>query len=80
MPKMHLDVLASRLGKGAVDINSLSGQLTAWSLKVQGLLANSKTSVPIPGIGFEGDPVSPHLIINWLLFTVITAKAKKKSN
>ncbi|MEZ9057779.1 esterase FrsA [Vibrio pelagius] len=59
MPKMHLDVLASRLGKGVVDINSLSGQLMAWSLKVQGLLANSKTQVPILALALEGDPVSP---------------------
>ncbi|EJL6568608.1 esterase FrsA, partial [Vibrio navarrensis] len=36
MPKMYLDVLASRLGKNVVDIYSLSGQMAAWSLKVQG--------------------------------------------
>ncbi len=60
MPKMYLDVLASRLGKSVVDINSLSGQLMAWSLKVQGLLANSKTRVPILALSLEGDPISPH--------------------
>ena len=33
MPKMYLDVLASRLGKNAVDVNSLACQLMAWSLR-----------------------------------------------
>ena len=59
MPKMYLDVLASRLGKSAVDINSLAGQLMAWSLKVQGILSNRKTRVPILAMSLENDPVSP---------------------
>ncbi|RTZ16093.1 esterase FrsA [Vibrio aquaticus] len=59
MPKMYLDVLASRLGKSAVDIHSLAGQLMAWSLKVQGILANRKTRVPILAMSLENDPVSP---------------------
>ncbi|WP_159655198.1 esterase FrsA [Vibrio atypicus] len=59
MPKMYLDVLASRLGKSAVDIHSLSSQLMAWSLKVQGILTSRKTKVPILAMSLEGDPVSP---------------------
>lgn len=59
MSKMYLDVLASRLGKGSVDIDSLSGQLQAWSLKKQGFLSSRSTKVPILALGLEGDPVSP---------------------
>ncbi|NLS14125.1 esterase FrsA [Vibrio sp. SM6] len=58
MPKMYLDVLASRLGKNGVDIGSLAGQMLAWSLKLQGFLANRKTPVPILALSIEGDPVS----------------------
>ncbi|MBM7038118.1 esterase FrsA [Vibrio ulleungensis] len=60
MSKMYLDVLASRLGKGAVDIGSLSSQMMAWSLKVQGILSSRRTTVPILAMSMEGDPVSPH--------------------
>ena len=60
MPKMYLDLLASRLGKNAVDINSMAGQMMAWSLKVQGFLTSRKTKVPILALSLEGDPVSPH--------------------
>ncbi|ELB2751757.1 esterase FrsA, partial [Vibrio alginolyticus] len=60
MPKMYLDLLASRLGKNAVDINSMAGQMMAWSLKVQGFLSSRKTKVPILSLSLEGDPVSPH--------------------
>ncbi len=60
MPKMYLDVLASRLDKGVVDIDSLSGQLLAWSLKTQGFLSSRRTKVPILALGLEGDPVCPH--------------------
>lgn len=60
MPKMYLDLLASRLGKNAVDINSMAGQMMAWSLKVQGFLSSRKTKVPILALSLEGDPVSPH--------------------
>ncbi|PMH41129.1 hypothetical protein BCU68_05455 [Vibrio sp. 10N.286.49.B3] len=58
MPKMHLDVLASRLGKNAVDVQSLSRQMMAWSLKVQGILASRRTKVSMLAIGLEGDPIS----------------------
>ncbi|MFC5078345.1 Esterase FrsA [Vibrio thalassae] len=60
MPKMYLDMLGSRLGKDAIDINSLSGQLMAWSLKVQGFLSARRTKVPILALSLEGDMVSPH--------------------
>ena len=59
MPKMYLDLLASRLGKSPVDIRSLAGQMMAWSLKVQGFLSSRKTKVPILALSLEGDPVSP---------------------
>ncbi|MGR6840308.1 esterase FrsA [Aliivibrio wodanis] len=60
MPKMYLDVLASRLAKQVVDINSLTSQMQAWSLKNQGFLSGGrKTSVSILSIGLKGDPVSP---------------------
>ncbi len=60
MSKMYLDVLASRLGKGVVDVNSLASQMMAWSLKVQGILSSRRTTVPILALSMEGDPVSPH--------------------
>ncbi len=60
MPKMYLDVLASRLGKTAVDVHSLAGQMMAWSLKVQGFLTSKRTKVPVLALSLEGDPVSPH--------------------
>ncbi|MFA0084496.1 hypothetical protein BCU70_13860 [Vibrio sp. 10N.286.49.C2] len=59
MPKMYLDMLASRLGKDVVDINSLAGQLMAWSLKVQGFLTSRRTRVPILALSLEGDMISP---------------------
>lgn len=60
MSKMYLDVLASRLGKSPLDIQSLSGQMMAWSLKTQGFLASRRTSVPILALSLDGDPVSPY--------------------
>lgn len=59
MPKMYLDVLASRLDKSAVDIHSMAAQMTAWSLKTQGILSGRKTKVPILALSLDGDPVSP---------------------
>ncbi|CAH0526704.1 esterase FrsA [Vibrio hippocampi] len=59
MPKMYLDMLGSRLGKDVVDIGSLSGQLMAWSLKIQGFLSSRRTRVPILALSLEGDLVSP---------------------
>ncbi|WP_375752935.1 esterase FrsA [Vibrio sp. HN007] len=80
MSKMYLDVLASRLGKTAVDINSLAGQMAAWSLKVQGFLASRKTKVPILAISLEGDPVSPHSDNKLAALFSIGGKAKQISS
>ncbi|WP_133153808.1 alpha/beta hydrolase, partial [Vibrio sp. 10N.261.55.A7] len=60
MSKMYIDLLASRIGKSVVDVGSLSGQLMAWSLKVQGVVSSRKTKVPILAMSLDGDPVSPH--------------------
>ncbi|MCE0494367.1 esterase FrsA [Vibrio salinus] len=59
MPKMYLDVMASRISRSAVDIDSLVARLRAWSLKSQGLIGGRKTQVPILAIAMEDDPVSP---------------------
>ncbi|WP_159738108.1 esterase FrsA [Vibrio atypicus] len=79
MPKMYLDVLASRLGKSAVDIHSLSSQLMAWSLKVQGILTSRKTKVPILAMSLEGDPVSPFSDNQLVALFSDYGKAKKVS-
>ncbi len=60
MSKMYLDILANRLNKNAVDIDSLAGQLVAWSLKVQGFLSGRRTKVPILSLSLEGDAISPY--------------------
>ncbi len=60
LPKMYLDVLASRLGKKVVDINSLAGQMMAWSLKVQGFLSSKRTKVPVLAMTLEDDLISPY--------------------
>ncbi|TMX31962.1 esterase FrsA [Vibrio sp. Hep-1b-8] len=79
MPKMYLDVLASRLGKSVVDINSLAGQLMAWSLKVQGILSSRKTRVPILAMSLENDPVSPYSDNQLVALFSDYGKAKKIS-
>jgi esterase FrsA len=79
MPKMYLDVLASRLGKSAVDINSLASQLMAWSLKIQGILSSRKTRVPILAMSLENDPVSPHSDNQLVALFSDYGKAKKIS-
>ncbi|WED21293.1 esterase FrsA [Vibrio sp. JC009] len=60
MSKMYLDVLVSRLGKKAVDLNSFATQMSAWSLKVQGFLSSRMTKVPILAVALEGDPLSSY--------------------
>ncbi|GAA5647287.1 esterase FrsA [Vibrio proteolyticus] len=80
MSKMYLDVLASRMGKSAVDINSLAGQMMAWSLKVQGFLSSRKTKVPILAMSMEGDPVSPPSDNQLVALFSDYGKAKKISN
>ncbi|WP_038174040.1 MULTISPECIES: esterase FrsA [Vibrio] len=79
MPKMYLDVLASRLGKSVVDIHSLAGQLMAWSLKVQGILSNRKTRVPILAMSLENDPISPFSDNQMVALFSDYGKAKKIS-
>jgi esterase FrsA len=80
MPKMYLDMLASRLGKDVVDIHSLAGQMRAWSLKAQGFLSSRRTQVPILAIGLEGDPVSPYSDNKLVSFFSQGGKAKKVSS
>lgn len=80
MPKMYLDVLASRIGKNAVDIHSLAGQLMAWSLKVQGILGSRKTRVPILAMSLENDPVSPFSDNQLVALFSDYGKAKKISS
>ncbi|WP_084722214.1 esterase FrsA [Photobacterium aquae] len=57
MPRMYLDMLASRLGKHGVSKTSLISHLSAWSLKTQGLLGRRRSEVPMLGLGLKGDPV-----------------------
>lgn len=80
MPKMYLDMLASRIGKNAVDIHSLAGQLMAWSLKVQGILGSRKTRVPILAMSLENDPVSPYSDNQMVALFSDYGKAKKISS
>ncbi len=79
MSKMYLDLLAARLGKEVVDINSLAGQMRAWSLKAQGILASRKTRVPILAMSLEGDPVSPYSDNQLVALFSDYGKAKKIS-
>ncbi|MDA0146821.1 esterase FrsA [Vibrio sp. LaRot3] len=80
MSKMYLDVLATRLGKEVVDINSLAGQMMAWSLKTQGILSSRKTRVPILAMSLEGDPVSPFSDNQLVALFSDYGKAKKISS
>ncbi len=57
MSRMYLDVLASRIGKGIVDIEALAAEMKAWSLKEQGIISR-RTSVPIFSQAIENDPIS----------------------
>ncbi|CAG19250.1 esterase FrsA [Photobacterium profundum] len=57
MPRMYLDVIASRMGKHGVSKSSLTSHLPAWSLKNQGLLGRRKVDVPMLGISLKNDPV-----------------------
>ncbi|MGR5146792.1 esterase FrsA [Photobacterium alginatilyticum] len=57
MPRMYLDMIASRMGKKGVSRTSLTSHLPAWSLKQQGLLGRRKTEVPMLGISLKNDPV-----------------------
>ncbi|WP_047049924.1 esterase FrsA [Vibrio mexicanus] len=77
MSKMYLDVLASRMGKDVVDIDSMSGLMSAWSLKVQGVLGSRKTKVPILAMSLDGDPVSPHSDNQLVALYSMGGRAKK---
>ena len=57
MPRMYLDMYASRMGKNCVSKASLTSHLPAWSLKNQGLLGRRKTEIPMLGISLKNDPV-----------------------
>lgn len=57
IPRMYLDVIASRMGKNGVSKASLTSHLPAWSLKQQGLLGRRKVEVPMLGIRLNNDPV-----------------------
>ncbi|WP_415720240.1 esterase FrsA [Photobacterium ganghwense] len=57
MPRMYLDMMASRMGKNGVSKASLTSHLPAWSLKLQGLVGRRKIEIPMLGIGLKGDPV-----------------------
>ncbi|WP_413110820.1 esterase FrsA [Thaumasiovibrio sp. DFM-14] len=59
LPRMYYDVFASRLGKKVTTKTSLLGQLTAFSLKQQGLLGRRPTRVPLLGVSLEGDCFCP---------------------
>ncbi len=59
MDKMYLDILASRIGRLPVDIDSLTKRMRAWSLKVQGILSGRKCNVPILALSLPGDTISP---------------------
>lgn len=57
MPRMYLDMIASRMGKHGVSKASLISHLPAWSLKLQGLVGRRKIDIPMLGIGLKGDPI-----------------------
>ncbi|MDX1302420.1 esterase FrsA [Photobacterium sp.] len=57
IPRMTLDVIASRMGKNGVSKASLTSHLSAWSLKQQGLLGRRKVDIPMLGISLNNDPV-----------------------
>ncbi|MCK6262573.1 esterase FrsA [Vibrio sp. ZSDE26] len=80
MSKMYLDLLASRVGKTVVDVNSLSSQLMAWSLKVQGVVSSRKTKVPILAMSLDGDPISPHSDNQLVALYSQFGKARKINN
>ncbi|MFB9998897.1 fermentation/respiration switch protein [Providencia rustigianii] len=58
IPRMVLDVFASRLGIFQVDGQSLRHELSCYSLKTQGLLGR-RNRVPMMSVCFKDDPYSP---------------------
>ncbi|UTV27090.1 esterase FrsA [Photobacterium atrarenae] len=61
MPRMYLDMIASRMGKRGVSKASLTSHLPAWSLKNQGLLGRRKIDMPMLGISLKHDPICPEI-------------------
>ncbi|HHR6130753.1 TPA: esterase FrsA [Providencia alcalifaciens] len=58
IPRMVLDVFASRLGVYQVDGQSLRHELSCYSLRNQGLLGR-RNQVPMMSVCFKNDPYSP---------------------
>lgn len=58
IPRMVLDVFASRLGVYQVDGQSLRHELSCYSLRNQGLLGR-RNEVPMMSVCFKNDPYSP---------------------
>ena len=58
IPRMALDVFASRLGIYQVDGQSLRHELSCYSLRKQGLLGR-RNQVPMMTVCFKNDPYSP---------------------
>ncbi|MTC72565.1 esterase FrsA [Providencia zhijiangensis] len=58
IPRMVLDVFASRLGIYQVDGQSLRHELSCYSLRNQGLLGR-RNQVPMMSVCFKNDPYSP---------------------
>ncbi|CAM4239448.1 esterase FrsA [Vibrio agarivorans] len=77
MPKMYLDMLASRLGKTMVDVSSLSYFMMKWSLKVQGIINTRRTKVPILAMSMENDPICPESDNQLVALYSLGGKAKK---
>ncbi|MDP2533269.1 esterase FrsA [Photobacterium damselae subsp. piscicida] len=59
IPRMYLDVLASRLGKNGVSKTALLSHLPAWSLKNQGIVGRRPVGIPMLGLNLKNDPVCP---------------------
>lgn len=77
LPKMYWDTWSSRIGRNTVDVESLAGQMKAWSLKAQGFLSNRKTQVPILAMSFEDNPMSPYTDNHLVQIFSRNGKAKK---
>ncbi|WP_432579666.1 alpha/beta hydrolase [Vibrio sinus] len=60
MPKMYVMCLHQGWGNRWFDLNSLSRQLVAWSLKCRAFLTSRKTRVPIMALSLENDFISPY--------------------
>ncbi len=59
LPRMYFDVFASRLGKSSIPKDTLVSQLSAFSLKQQGMLGRRPCPVPMLSVSLEGDCFCP---------------------